>query len=88
LPSSPNYRRNYKQETKTSNARNEKPLRAARNRARLKLKKTGVKVAGLDVDHKKGVKAGNGIKNLRAISKKKNRSYPRNKKAGKKKRTS
>jgi len=74
MPSSPNYVRDYKQEKKTSDARGEKSDRAARNRARLKLKKAGVKVSGKDVDHVKGVKAGNGKSNLRAISKKQNRS--------------
>jgi len=39
---------------------------------------------GKDVDHKKGVGAGNGSGNLRVQSKSANRSYPRNKKAGKK----
>lgn len=84
MPSSPNYKRNYKQEKKTSDARGEKPLRAARNRARLKLKKAGVKVKGKDADHKDGNPLNNSKKNLRAVSKTKNRSYPRNKKAGKK----
>jgi len=39
---------------------------------------------GKDVDHIKGVGAGNGSGNLRVQSKSANRSYPRNKKAGKK----
>ena len=74
MPSSPGYKRKYKQEVKTSIARGEREDRNQRNKARRKLKKAGVKVSGLDVDHKKGVKAGNGKSNLRAISKKKNRS--------------
>jgi hypothetical protein len=39
---------------------------------------------GKDVDHKRGTKAGNGKSNLRVQSKSTNRSFPRNKKAGKK----
>ena len=39
MPSSPNYVRDYKQEKKTSDARGEKPKRAARVRNRRKLEK-------------------------------------------------
>ncbi len=60
--------------------------RAKRNAARAKLAKEGRvhKGDGKDVDHKKGVSAGNGDKNLRVQSKHTNRSYPRNKDASKK----
>ena len=53
--------------------------RAQRNAARSKLIKEGkVSVGdGLDVDHIAGLHAGNGKKNLRAQSKKENRSFPR-----------
>jgi len=83
MPSSPGYERNYAQEKKTSDARGEKPKRAARNRARLKLEKMGMvkKGDGKDVDHKKPLSKG-GAKvdagNLRAMPAGKNRSYPRN----------
>lgn len=82
MPSSPTYRRDYAEETKTSNARGEKPLRAERNRARrIEMKKGLVKVGdGKDVDHKKPVSKGGGNTpaNLRVEPAKKNRSFPRN----------
>ena len=74
MPSSPNYVRDYKQEGATARKRGDTKARAKRNAARAKLKKAGVKVAGKDVDHKKGVAAGNGSKNLRVQSVKTNRS--------------
>jgi len=63
--------------------------RAKRNAARSKMAKAGRvhKGDGKDVDHKRGVAAGNGAGNLRVESKHKNRSYPRTKNAGVKKRT-
>lgn len=82
MPSSPGYKRDYKQETKTSNARGEKPKRAARNRARYKLEKLGMvyKGDGKDVDHKTPVSkgGGNARSNLRVVDDNKNRSFPRN----------
>ncbi len=50
--------------------------RAARNAARAKLAATGKvrKGDGKDVDHVRGVKAGNGLKNLRVMSASANRS--------------
>lgn len=81
MPSSPNYKRDYKQETLTSNARGEKPKRAERNRARAKLEKLGMvkKGDGKDVDHKVPVSKGgsNARSNLRVESASKNRSFPR-----------
>lgn len=67
----------------------QKKNRAKRNAARAKMEKAGRvhKGDGKDVDHKKGVPAGNGAANLRVESKHKNRSYPRTKNAGVKKRT-
>lgn len=61
--------------------------RAKRNAARAKLAKEGRvrKGDGKDVDHKNGVGAGNGRSNLRVQDKSTNRSFPRNKNAGKKK---
>lgn len=82
MPSAPGYKRDYKQETATSNARGEKPKRAARNRARNKLENLGMvkKGDGKDVDHKRPISKGgtNAVSNLRAVDDSKNRSFPRN----------
>ena len=82
MPSSPNYKRDYSQEKKTSDARGEKPKRAARNRARLGMEKAGLVKKGQDVDHKKPLSQG-GAKtdrsNLRVVSEHANRSFPRKK---------
>lgn len=53
--------------------------RAKRNAARAKMMKAGRvhKNDGRDVDHVKGVQAGNGAKNLRVVSKSKNRGFKR-----------
>jgi hypothetical protein len=63
-----------------------KKKRAKRNAARRIMEKEGKvsKGDGKDVDHVKGVSAGNGKKNLRVKSASDNRSYPRNKDASKK----
>jgi hypothetical protein len=60
--------------------------RAKRNAARSKLEKAGKvsKGDGKDVDHKNGNPNDNSSKNLRVQPKSKNRSFPRNKNAGKK----
>lgn len=89
MPSSPNYVRDYKQEKKTSDARGEKPLRAARNRARRKLEGLGMvrKGDGKDVDHIKEMSQGGAktaLSNLKAMPASKNRSFPRDSKAGRK----
>ena len=80
MPSSPSYVRNYAQEKKTSDARGEKPKRAARNRARRVMVNKGMVKPGQDVDHIKPVSKGgtNAPSNLRAVSAHDNRSYPRN----------
>lgn len=83
MPSSPNYVRDYAQEKKTSDARGEKPKRAARNRARLKAIKAGMIKPGSnkDVDHKTPLSQGGtatSLSNLRAVSATDNRSFPRN----------
>ena len=59
---------------------------AARKRARYKLEKAGLvkKHDGKDVDHKNGNPNDNSSSNLRVQKASKNRSYPRNSKAGKK----
>ena len=74
-----------KQQRKYNGSPAQKKNRAKRNAARRKMEKAGKvkKGDGKDVDHKNGVKAGNGSKNLRVKSKSSNRSFPRNKKAGK-----
>ncbi len=81
MPSSPGYKRDIAQETKTSNERGEKPKRAARNRARYKLEKLGMvkKGDGKDVDHAKPISKGgsNAKSNLRVKSAGANRSFPR-----------
>lgn len=59
---------------------------ASRKAARRILEKTGAvkKGDGKDVDHKNGNPRDNSKKNLRVTTKKANRSFPRNSKAGKK----
>lgn len=60
MPSSPNYKRNYKQEMATATARGEDKDRAQRNKARRQaIKKHGkTALAGKDVDHKKPMREG------------------------------
>jgi len=83
MPSSKNYKRDYKQERATSLARGEAPNNAARKRARRSMEAEG-KVKpfdGKDVDHvvplSKGGAVGKG--NLRTKSASDNRSFPRTK---------
>lgn len=61
--------------------------RASRNSARAKLSQGGAvkKGDGKDVHHKDGNPRNNARKNLAVTTKAKNRSFPRNAKAGKKK---
>lgn len=74
MPSnSPEYiRKNYKKYRWKPKAIAE---RSERNKARRKMEKSGKvkKHDGKEVDHKRGVKAGNGKSNLRVISRKTNR---------------
>lgn len=79
MPSSPGYKRNYKQESKTAKRRGETKENKYRKRARRKLEKEGVvkPFDGKDVDHKNRNVRNNSRKNLRAISKSKNRSVKR-----------
>lgn len=82
MPSSPNYKRDYKQEYQNYHAsKKQKARRAARGRARYKMMKSGrVRLGdGKDVDHKNNNAEDNSSKNLRVKSKSKNRSYKRNK---------
>lgn len=87
MPSSPNYKRDYKQEYSNYQGKPEqKKKRASRGRARYSLMKKGrVRLGdGMDVDHKNTNANDNSSKNLRVVSKHTNRSYPRNSNAGKK----
>lgn len=88
IPSSPGYKRDYKQERANYHAKPEqKAKNAARKRARRKLEAAG-KVRpfdGKDVDHKDGNPKNNSKGNLRVKSKSSNRSFARTKTAGKKK---
>ena len=77
-------KRNYKKEYANYQGKpKQKKNRAKRNAARRKMMKAGRvrKGDGKDVDHKRGVGAGNGRKNLRVQSKHTNRSFSRTKKA-------
>ena len=64
----------------------QKKNRASRNSARNTLKKVGVvkKGDGKDVNHRNGNPRDNSPKNLSVTTKRANRSFPRNSKAGKK----
>lgn len=87
MPSSKNYRRNYREEYKNYHASPEqKKKRASRNAARAEMEKAGKvrKGDGKDVDHKNTNPRDNSKGNLRVTSKSANRSFPRNKNAGKK----
>ena len=85
MPSSPNYKRNYKQEARTESPLRKKK-RAKRNQARRVALKAGLvkNGDGKDVDHKDGNAMNNKRSNLSVKSASKNRSYPRTKSAAKK----
>ena len=81
MPSSPGYKRNYKQELKTDRARGGVHKRVERNAARRELMKEGLvhKGDGKDVDHTKPLDKGgsNARSNLRVTSAGANRSFSR-----------
>lgn len=80
-------KRNYRKEYDNYQGKPEqKKNRAKRNAARDKMEKAGKvrKGDGKDIDHRNGNPQDNSSENLRVQSKSANRSYPRNKKAGKK----
>ena len=75
--------RNYKSEYERYHKKPvQKKRRAQRNAARRKMTKAGrvKKGDGKDVDHKNRNTADNRSKNLRVVSKSKNRSFPRTRK--------
>lgn len=79
--------RDYKKEYKNYQGKPEQvKKRASRNSARSAMVKAGKvrKGDGKDIDHKNGNPKDNSKKNLRVTTKKANRSFPRNSKAGKK----
>jgi HNH endonuclease len=82
MPSSPGYKRNYKQEYANYQGKPEQiKNRSARNSARSTMEAAGKvhKGDGKDVDHKKPLSKGgsNSKSNLRAVSASANRSYKR-----------
>ena len=85
MPSSPNYKRNYKQEANT-----ESPLRKKKRNMRNKARRIAIKAGGAkrndvkDIHHKDGNAMNNKRSNLTVKSASKNRSFPRTKSAGKK----
>ena len=85
MPSSPNYKRNYKQEANT-----ESPLRKKKRNMRNKSRRMSIKAGlvkrndGKDVHHKDGNAMNTKRSNLSVKTASKNRSFPRTKSAGKK----
>ena len=85
MPSSPNYKRNYKQEANT-----ESPLRKKKRNMRNKARRIAIKAGvakrndGKDVHHKDGNAMNNKRSNLTVKSASKNRSFPRTRAAAKK----
>lgn len=82
MPSSPNYKRNYAQERKTSLARGERAKNISRKRAR-RLYESKYGPCNGDVAHANGNAKNNSPANLRCQAPSKNRSYARTKTAGK-----
>lgn len=72
--------RPYKKEWQQQKERDEKPARAARERARYTMDKEGVDRAGKDIDHVKPLSKGgtNAKSNLKLKSPSANRSFHRN----------
>lgn len=87
LANSERSKRDYKKEYKNYQGKpSQIAKRSSRNKARRKLEAGGVvrKGDGKDVHHKDGNPRNNKRSNLTATTKAKNRSFPRNSKAGKK----
>jgi|TARA_R110000744_G_scaffold269123_1_gene382473 hypothetical protein len=79
MPSSPNYKRDYKRERELQSTPEEMAKNASRKAARRKLEKSGAvkKGDGKDVDHKNSNPKDNSTKNLKAKPKSVNRSFSR-----------
>ena len=81
MPSSPNYKRDYKRERELQlkSPKSDRAANASRKAARRALEKKGVvkKGDGKDVDHKNRNPKDNSAKNLKAKPKSENRSFPR-----------
>ena len=87
MPSSKNYVRDYKQEYKNHGGTpEERKKNDSRKKARRLMEKLGKvkKFDGKDVDHKDGNALRSTKENLRVTTPRANRSFPRNKNAGKK----
>lgn len=87
MPSSPGYKRDYKQEGKTAKARGEVADSNTRHKARRTYEKAhGDLPTSVEVDHKKHLASGgsNDLSNLRARSKSANRADNGHKKGEKK----
>jgi hypothetical protein len=82
MPSSPGYKRNYRQEYDRYQGKPSQIKRRTKRNAAAR--KAGSLGDGLDVDHKDGNPKNNSKSNLRKTSPSSNRSFPRNKNAGKK----
>jgi 5-methylcytosine-specific restriction endonuclease McrA len=94
MPSSPGYKRNYKQEARTAKERGEQGTgpnsgSAKRHRLRRAALKVGMVKPGQDLDHKKPLSKGgaNTLTNAKATSPSENRSFPRNKNGSMKRNT-
>lgn len=84
MPSSENYKRNYKQETRTAELRGEVGGSDSDNAKRKRARRAYISKHGMpkgDIDHKKPLSQGgsNKMANLRDTPAKKNRSFKRNK---------
>jgi hypothetical protein len=88
MPSSPDYKRDYAREYEVSHSSPKaKKKRAENNAARRKMEKAGKvrKGDGKDVAHKSNDTSDNRMSNLAVQSPSKNRSFKRDKNAGRKK---
>ena len=86
MPSSPNYKRNYKQEYANYHSKpKQKKNRAGRNLARRRAEKSGQvkKGDGKDIHHRDGTPRNNKAGNTVIRNASSNRSFARNKNAGK-----
>lgn len=86
MPSQKNTPARQKAQAKYNAKPEQKKKRAERNAARRKMIAAGkaAKGDGRDVAHKNNKTSNNSMSNLQMQSKSKNRSFPRNKKAGRK----